>query len=151
MSIPDSVDKQLVRLLGQDARQNSETLAKQLKVSAATVRRKLRKLIQSGSLHIVGVVDPARFGMPLTAIIALDVAHEKLEKAVEMLANRPEITWISTTTGRFDIIARGRFASTDDLSQFLTGQVAMIDGVKNTETFICLDEKKGHQISLPSL
>ncbi len=150
MTIAESMDKQLLRLLGQDARQNSETLARQLKVSSATVRCKLRKLIQSGALHIVGVVDPARFGLPLTAIIALDVAHEKLKVAAEALANQPEITWISTTTGWFDIMARGRFASTDALSDFLTGQVALIDGVKDSETFICLDVKKGRQIPFPS-
>ena len=98
------MDHQLLRLLGQDARQNSETLARQLNISSATVRRRLRKLIRSGSLHIVGVVDPARFGLPLTAIIALDVAHEKLKAVMEVLVDRSEITWISTTTGRFDII-----------------------------------------------
>ena len=151
MSLPDSMDKQLLILLGQDARQNSETLARQLNLSSATVRRKLRKLIQSGSLNIVGVVDPAKFGLPLTAIIALDVAHEKLKAAMEVLANRPEITWISTTTGRFDIIARGRFASTDDLSNFLTDQLTEIEGVKNSETFICLDVKKGRKIPFPPL
>jgi Lrp/AsnC family transcriptional regulator for asnA, asnC and gidA len=150
MSIPDSIDVQLVRLLGQDARQNSEILAKQLNVSSATIRRKLRRLIQSGSLRIVGVVDPARFGLPLTAIIALDVAQEKLKSAIESLANRPEITWISTTTGRFDIIARGWFASTDDLSNFLVDRVSTVDGIKNSETFICLDLKKGHQIPFPA-
>ncbi len=147
----ESIDEQLVRLLGQDARQNSEALASQLKVSSATVRRKSRKLIDSGSLHIVGVVEPAKFGMPLTAVIALDVIHGKLQLVMELLAKRPEITWISTTTGRFDIIARGCFASTGDLSNFLTSQVATIDGVKDTETFICLDEKKGRQIPLPTL
>ena len=152
MNIRESIDIQLVRLLGQDARQNSETLARQLNISSATVRRKLRKLIQSGSLYIIGVVDPSMFGLPLTAILALDVDHEKLKGAMEKLANRSEITWISTTTGRFDIIARRRFASTDDLSSFLTDQVAMIDGVKNSETFICLDEKKERQLpSFPLL
>ena len=151
MSLPDSMDKQLLILLGQDARQNSETLARQLNLSSATVRRKLRKLIQSGSLNIVGVVDPAKFGLPLTAIIALDVAHEKLKTATELLAKRPEITWISTTTGRFDIIARGRFASTHDLSNFLTDQLTDIEGVKNSETFICLDVKKGCKIPFPPL
>lgn len=149
MSMADSTEKRLVRLLGQDAWQNSDALARQLNVSSATVRRKLRKLIQSGSLHIVGVVDPSEFGMPLTALIALDVAHDKLEDAMDALVNRPEITWLSTTTGRFDVIARGRFASTDNLSHFLTRQVAAIDGVESSETFICLDVKKGRQISLP--
>ena len=88
MSIPDSMDEQLVRLLGQGARQNSEILAKQLNVSSATVRRKLRKLIQSGSLHIIGVVDPNGFGLPLAVVIALDVAHGKLKAGILTLFTR---------------------------------------------------------------
>jgi len=100
--------EQLVKLLGQDAQQNSETLARRLNLSAATVSRRLRKLIRSELLHIVGVVDPNNFGFPLAAVITLDVAHDKLESAMEALAKLPEIKWVSTTTGRFDIIALAR-------------------------------------------
>ncbi|GAH47789.1 unnamed protein product, partial [marine sediment metagenome] len=75
MSTLDSIDIQIVRLLGQDARQDSETLAKQLNISSATVRRRLRKLFRDEFLHIVGVVDPTKFGFPVAVVIALDVAH----------------------------------------------------------------------------
>ena len=136
MNIPDSIDKQLIRLLGRDARQNSETLAKQLNISSATVRRKLRKFIQSGTLHIIGVVDPTKFDLPLTAVIALDVVYEQLKSVAETLVNRPEMIFVSSTTGRFDIIAVGQFASTDSLSGFLTDQLAPMDGVKNILSFL---------------
>ena len=148
MSIPDLTDEQLVRLLGQDARQNSETLAKQLNLSAATVRRRLRKLLRSGLLRIVGVIDPTNFGLPLAAVITIDVAHDKLEAAMETLAKRPEIRWVSTTTGRFDIIAMAWFRSTDYLSDFVTKDLAKIEGLKDSETFICLDVQKGSYIRL---
>ena len=148
MSIPDLTDEQLVRLLGQDARQNSETLAKQLNLSAATVRRRLRKLLRSDLLRIVGVIDATNFGLPLAAVITIDVAHDKLEAAMEMLAERPEIKWVSTTTGRFDIIAMARFRSTDCLSDFVTKDLAKIEGLKDSETFICLDVQKGSYIRL---
>lgn len=148
MSTSDSVDEQLVRLLGQNARQNSETLAKQLNLSAATVRRRLRKLIRSKLLHIVGVIDPSKFGFPLAVVIALDIAHDKVELAIKALAKRPEIEWISTTTGRFDIIAYARFPSTDGLSDFVTKELARMEGVKDSETFICLDVKKGRYVPL---
>ena len=148
MSIPDLTDEQLVRLLGQDARQNSETLAKQLNLSAATVRRRLRKLLRSGLLRIVGVIDPTNFGLPLAAVITIDVAHDKLEAAMEMLAERPEIKWVSTTTGRFDIIALARFRSTDCLSDFVTKDLAQIEGMKDSETFICLDVQKEFYVPL---
>ena len=146
MSIPDSVDVQLVQLLGQYARQSSKSLAEQLHLSSATVRRRLRKLIQSGALNIVGIVDPSKFGLPLAAMINLNVAHDKLEAAVEALANRPEIRWVSTTTGRFDIMALGRFNSTDNLSDFLSNHLAEIEGVRDSETFICLDVRKGRYV-----
>ena len=151
MSEIDSTDKRLVQLLGQDARQSSETLAKQLNLSAATVRRKLRKLIRSDALHIVGLIDPNKFGVPLAVIIGLDIDHDKLELAIEALAKKPEIIWISPTTGRFDIIALARFPSTERLSDFTIKELVQIEGVRNSETFIALDVKKGRYGTLPSL
>jgi Lrp/AsnC family transcriptional regulator, regulator for asnA, asnC and gidA len=148
MSILDSIDEKLVRLLGRDARQNSETLAKQLNVSAATVRRTLRKLIRSGLLHIVGVVDPTHFGVKVDAVITIDVAHDKLESAMETLAKHPDIRWLSTTTGRFDIIALAQFRSNEGLSDFITKTLAQVQGVKDSETFICLNVRKGRYVPL---
>ena len=143
------MDQQLLRLLGQDARQNSETLGNQLKVSAATVRRKIIKLIQSDVLRIIGVVDPDKVDLPVTVLIGLDVAPKKLESAMKLLGSRPEITWVSTTTGRFDIIAKGWFASTSDLSKFMTIELADIKGLKDSETFICLNVMKGYHRPFP--
>jgi len=138
----DSVDEQLVRLLGQDARQNSEALAKQLKLSAATVRRRLRKLMRSGLLRIVGVVDPASFGFPVLALITLDVVPDKVKSAIEELAKHLEVRFTSTTTGRYDVIAIARFRSTDHLSEFLMTELAKLEGLRNNETFICLQTKQ---------
>ena len=41
----DALDEKLMQLLGQDASYSSTMLAKQLKLSADTVRRRLRKLL----------------------------------------------------------------------------------------------------------
>ena len=143
MSI-NSIDQQLVKLLGQDAQQSAEQLAKKLNINAATIRRRIKKLIQNGSLHIVGVVDPAHFGLPLGAVITLDVAPDKLESTLEEIDEQPEIKWVVTTTGRYDIIAEARFSSLDALSEFNSRVLAKLDGVKNSETFIILNTKKGY-------
>ncbi len=148
MNTPDSFDEQLVSLMGHDARQSSEILAKQLNVSSATVRRRLRKLIKSELLRIVGVVDPAKFGLSLHVVIALDVASDKLKAAMTALINQPEIRWVSTTTGRFDIVAIARFPSTDSLSEFLIKELGQMQGVRNSETLVCLDVKKGRYVPL---
>ena len=91
MKIIDSVDVQIVRVLCKDTRKSSEALANELNLSAATFGRRLRTLFKSDLLRLVGVVDSSNFGFPVTAVIALDVAHEQSKLAIEKLINRPEI------------------------------------------------------------
>jgi Lrp/AsnC family transcriptional regulator for asnA, asnC and gidA len=149
MNTIDQLDARLIQLLGQDARQNSNSLAKQLNTSSATIRRRVKKLQESGILHVIGVVDPSEVGLSVNAIIAFKVAHDNMKTILDTLASWREITWIATTTGRFDILARGRFTSTNELSKFLTEQVGSIKGVTSSETFICMDVKKGREIPPP--
>jgi Lrp/AsnC family transcriptional regulator for asnA, asnC and gidA len=144
----NSMDEKLIRLLGRNAQQNSETLAKQLNVSAATVRRKLKRLIQSDLLRIVGVANPDKFGYPMGVVITLDMEHDKIEEAMKVLAKRPEIGWLSSTTGRYDIIAVAGFSSTEGLSHFLTRELSKLEGLRGSETFVVLDNKKGHFIPI---
>ncbi|MFC1909325.1 Lrp/AsnC family transcriptional regulator [Chloroflexota bacterium] len=143
MSIPDSIDKQIAKLLGRDGLQSSEALAKKINISSATVRRRLRKLLQNDMIRIVAVVDPVQFELPVAAVITIDVDHSKLESAIKILAEQSEIRWVSTTTGRFDIVATARFCSTNGLSNFMRTVLAQLEGLKNSETFVCLDVMKG--------
>jgi DNA-binding Lrp family transcriptional regulator len=57
---------------------------------------------------------------------------------MKQLANRTEIKTLSTTSGRFDIIAIAWFRSNDELSDFMENTVLKMDGVRDTETFISL-------------
>ena len=140
----EQYDPQIYELIRQEeARQSSEALADKLGVSSATVRRRVRKLIQSGAVRIAALVDPAKANFPLVSVIAFDVAHETLESALQYLASRPEVTWVSTTTGRFDILALARFRSTEELSEFVQRRLAPMKGLRDSETFVCLEVKKG--------
>jgi len=141
-----SLDEKLVQLLGQDARQSSDTLAKQLKVSAATIRRRTRKLLQSGVMRIVAVADPNKIGFPVAVVVAFKVTHDKLESFMKMLASQPNVMWSSVTTGQFDIVTLMRFRSIDELSNFLQCGLANVEGLRNIETFFCLDGGKGYYL-----
>ena len=148
MTTLNPLDEKLIHRLGEDARQSSETLAKQLNISPATVRRRLRKLIRSGIIRVVAVADPVKAGFPLTAAITFDIAHEKLEVAVQKLAGYSAIKWVATTTGRFDVLALATFRSTEELSDFVQRELVKIEGLRDTETSICLQVKKGRYINL---
>lgn len=145
------LDKKLVELLGIDARQSNASLARKLNVSTATIRRRLNKLTKSGVLRISALVDPAEFGLPLVAMISLDVTQNKMKTTLQKLVKQPEVRWISSTTGRFDIIALARFPNTDQLFEFLNNNVANLEGVKDCETSLCHDVKKGGYVPFREL
>ena len=146
--MPDSIDEQIARLLGNDARQSSEAMAKQLNISAATVRRRLRRLLDNNLLQFVGIVDPSDFGLPLVAIIYVDIDHNMTASVMEKLTALPQVSRVATTTGTCDLIITARLPSTEALSEFMTKELAQLEGIKNFETSICLDIRKGNYIPL---
>jgi DNA-binding Lrp family transcriptional regulator len=139
----DSTDEKIIRLLSQDTRQSSRKLAKQLKISASTVRSRLRRLVINDNLHFIIAIDPFKAGLPVIAQILLDVRQDRIEQTLELLVKCPEINYVSSTTGRFDIIIFGCFASHHDLANFLQNQLGKMEGVRDSETLISLDIKKG--------
>ena len=151
MATIDPLDEKLAQLMGQDGRQSSEMLAKKLKVSAATVRRRLRKLIKNKLLYIVGVVDPSQFGYPVSVLLAVKAVPYNVESMMKTFAKMPEIKFVSSTTGRYDLIAVGRFSSPASLSAFLMDDLSHVEGLKDIETFVCLSVAKGGYVTLPRL
>jgi len=136
------LDERLISLLSKDARQTSEVLARQLDVNPSTVRRRVQKLIKDGVIRIVALPDPEKTGFTFRAVVAFNVAHDKLDEVVEKLASREEVCWLSVTTGRFDVIAITRFRSSEDFFDFMQREVGILEGVRDTETFVCLHRGK---------
>jgi DNA-binding Lrp family transcriptional regulator len=150
MYVPDSIDRNIIRVLGLDTRQSTETLAKKLNISGSTVRRRLRLLSKHGLLHFPAHVKIAEFGLPLAAILALNITPDKLESSMKKLAEMEEIYWFSTTTGRFDVITRAQFRTTEHLSEFVKNSLSKLEGLQEVETFICLEMKRGDYLPLLS-
>ena len=144
MDYIDHIDEQLMHLLEGNARQSSEKLAKQLNVSSATIRRRLKRLIGSNVLHIVAYRDPSMVGLPVVAVVGFNIDHSLLDSAMQVICSYPEVILACTTTGRFDAFALVRFSSNDELSSFLRKEMTKVEGIKDSETFICLHiEKRG--------
>ena len=141
----DVKDKQLIKLLEQDAWQTSETLARPLNVSSATVRRRLKRLVQNGMLRAVAVqVDTG--DTRVEAMIALNVSHESLDNVLQALTRQREAKWVASTTGRLDVLVVFEFNSTEELFQYVRSKLTRIEGIKDSETFVCLHVEKGKEI-----
>ena len=138
----DLLDKDLILLLQQDANQTSEKLAEQLSVSPSTVRRRMSELIKHGVVRIVAIPEPAQIGLPLIAIVAFQICHEKINSFLQALGSRNDVKCLYVTSGRFDAIALMWFSSTEQLYHFMEVEVGKLEGIKATETFVCIHAEK---------
>jgi len=135
----DELDRKLISILRKNSRQSSDILGTQLGVDSSTVRRRIKKLVDKGVLTFYAHPNPDAIGFPVKAIIGLNVETQKMHAIMDALGHREEIRWIYPTTGRFDIIAMCWFASNQSIYDFLENVIGTVKGVKDTETFVCLN------------
>ena len=83
----DEIDSKIIKLLEENAWQTSEVLAKQLGVSSATVRRRMKLLVKNGVIRAVAITQPDRSDTGICAIIALNVSPQSIGEVMQALAS----------------------------------------------------------------
>jgi len=141
-------DEELIRYIGHNARLSAEKIGKKLQVSPTTIRRRLKAATRKGLMRTIVLVDPDKAGLKVQAIVGFNVSRDNLDSALNALEKQSAIKWLATVTGQYDILARAAFPSIEDLSAFLRDTIANIQGINNSESFICLDIPKGRLISM---
>lgn len=125
----DEIDQRIVAAFGTDGRISWRDLADQVGIQAATASRRTEALISAGLLRFRTVVQPARLGQPVTAMIWLRVAPSRLETAGRTLAAHPRVLSIAATTGQPNLCGEVAVADDDALYAFLTDDVGSLPGV----------------------
>jgi predicted DNA-binding transcriptional regulator len=96
---PDELDRQIIRLLRADGRRSNREIARTLDVPEATVRYRVRRLIESNILRITASVDPEHLGYGLTAVISVQVEPNRINAVAEEISAMPEVMWVAITAG----------------------------------------------------
>jgi Lrp/AsnC family transcriptional regulator for asnA, asnC and gidA len=138
----DLLDSQLIDILMQDANTSSSVLAKKLNVSSSTIRRRKENLLKQGMIRILAVPDWNKVGLPLAAIIALEVSSEKTDSVFKALSKYQNSTWIAVTSGRFNIVSLWRFGSTEELYKFIGKEISKLERIIRSEIFVGLYVEK---------
>lgn len=134
----DEIDRALVREIQSDARQTNVALAKKVGLTEGAVRRRIENLLSSGAFRIVAVGEPEALGLRTHAVIGLRVDLSRLETLASRLAAMRELSYVYETTGAYDILVVGFFASNDQLREFLMRKLATLEGVVSTDTYLVM-------------
>jgi len=79
--ILDELDKRVIKILQDDGRRPNTDIAKELRVSETTVRKRISQLVSGGLINNVAVPRPRAVGLNLSAIIHISILLPRLRVA----------------------------------------------------------------------
>lgn len=142
-----NTEKRLIELLQEDGRMPTTELARRLGISEPTVRKKLNQLLGDGIVNIRASADPALLGYEVSAFVGIDTEWAAISAVATVLKEFSFIEHVSITTGTYDIIIKASFRNLRHLHDFLLKDLTSIEGVKDSYSYIILQNEKN--TSLP--
>lgn len=132
----DELDFSILSYLQQDGRMSFTVIAEKLGVSIGTIRTRFNKLIEDGTISIIGRVDPDKVGFRSYAHIAVYVRPATLkEEVARQIEKMPEVSFLAMTSGDYDLEVDVMCRDNDHLVQFVN-ELSNINGVNQTKTTI---------------
>ena len=139
----DDVSKAIIEQLQTDGRRSYAAIAKSVGLSEAAVRQRVQRLLDSDVMQIVAVTDPLQMGFTRQAMVGIRAKGE-LYLVADRLTEMPEVDYVVTTAGSFDLIIEVVCEDDDELLDLLSRRIRTLPGVVSTETFVYLKLNKQH-------
>lgn len=117
----DERDAQILLALCRDGRATIPTIARAVDVPAPTVQERLQALEESGVVQgYTPRLGYEALGFDLTVIFRLSVDGDALAALTERLGEEPRLIAVYEVTGRFNVVAIGKYADSYELSECLS-------------------------------
>ena len=137
----DETDLAIVAALVEDGRVSVNELARQVNVSRATAYARLERLRANEVVTgFTAVVDRAKLGLPLAALILLNVDQHTWRELSEELRRIPGFEYLALTSGEFDMVLLVRVADVAALRDVVLVKLNALPQIRTTRTVFVLDE-----------
>ena len=133
----DDIDAQIIHALKQNGRIPNTEIAKQLNVSEAAVRKRLKRLVEEEIIQIVAVVNHLKLGYELEGNIKIKIDTTKAENVKRRLNELENLWYIAYLTGAADFDVEFNVQSQEEM-RTLIERINAIDGVREVATSVRL-------------
>jgi Lrp/AsnC family transcriptional regulator for asnA, asnC and gidA len=145
----DATDDAIIALLRQDGRMPYRAIARELGITEATVRARVRRLEESNTMRVVAVTDIEAAGFGMLLAVGVQVEGRSPEAVARDLAGIPEVFSVNVVVGAQDIeilvVARDQEA----LGRMMTDCLAAVPGVRRLTPALAVDVLKNQPDWVP--
>ncbi len=139
----DRTDIRILCELRENARMSNSEIAKKLSVTEATVRRRIKNLIEKGIIMRFSIhIDYRLIENTVKAYVHIKTVTDRLDQVVKHLIDHDRVVAVYRVTGEYDILVVALFVGMAELQEFIDSFLKM-DGIKETDTQIVMSAHKG--------
>ena len=140
----DKKDLDIIEILQGNSRTPYLEIARRLRVSEATIRKRVKALEENVIIkNYTVLIDPSKIGYDSTAIIGFDVEPSKLLEVAQKMTELEEVKCVATSSGDHMIMTEIWAKNGKELSQIISKKIGSIRGVKRICPAIVLEKLKG--------
>lgn len=145
----DKLDKQILRLIAEDARIPFLEVARACNVSGAAIHQRIQKLTNLGILKgSKFIIDPEKIGFETCAYVGLNLrTPENFDSVVEELKRIPEVVECHYTTGDFDLFIKIYAINNHHLLNIIHDKLQPL-GLSRSETIISFNSAINRQLPI---
>ncbi|MBQ8487446.1 MAG: Lrp/AsnC ligand binding domain-containing protein [Prevotella sp.] len=145
----DKLDKQILRLIADDARIPFLEVARACNVSGAAIHQRIQKLTSMGILKgSQFIIDPEKIGYETCAYIGLNLKNpESFDQVVDELRKIPEVVECHFTTGNFDMFIKIYATNNHHLLTIIHDRLQPL-GLARSETLISFHSAINRQLPI---
>jgi Lrp/AsnC family transcriptional regulator, regulator for asnA, asnC and gidA len=133
----DKHDVDIIRNLW-DGRTPYKEIAEKVGLTTNTVRSRVNKMIESGALQIISLVNPTDLEDHESAFIGFKVLPQNAAAALKDISALVGVVGAASVSGRFDIMAVVMFNEEHSYRRFIEEEVKKVDGLLSSETFFVI-------------
>ena len=146
----DSLDRQILEIISQNARIPFKDVAAECGVSRAAIHQRVQRLIDLGVIIGSGYhVNPKSLGYRTCTDVGIKLEKGSMYKAVvNELKKIPEIVECHFTTGAYTMLTKVYSRDNEHLMDILNSRIQEIPGVTATKTMIYLEQSINKEIPI---
>lgn len=126
----DEHDWQILGILKEDGRETFQAIANRLGINESSVRRRYERLRAAHCMQLLTLVPSAALGMGAETLMTVRVAPARLDAVARKLAQLPFVRYLAAMLDENALFCEVITPSTQELSRFITEELARLDGVK---------------------
>jgi Lrp/AsnC family leucine-responsive transcriptional regulator len=140
----DDVDRRIIALLQEDGRMSARDVSRRLgEIGDRAVRYRIDRLVRSGAISIIAVVDSTRIGYPVLGDVIIELPPANVRDALTTLAEDELVCYLGADLERGAITLQIAAHDEYEFQAWVSALVKSVDGAALVKSTVVRQVTKG--------